>query len=248
MEIRIKETNATFEYGDIKQINIYGDGEIKYTIDQGYLEEYHTRNNVYTSVYDGRVQCMYLSKEPVRALKLNLNRKDNFYMKHVGKYSFESGKALYVHESEIHVTNDGEKLAMQTDEEKNYLAAFTLENQSGFLMRRCHIEEVKNAGPDWKIPDGGKWGNTYGTENSPCYDVDTHWKTGETRVLKRWCTFETITKLQTAQRFYVRTEYSENRIRAKEIAKKINENKVFYKDVSFYEIEKLLTFFDLVEK
>lgn len=245
MKIEILETGCTFEYGDVKKIVIYGGGKILFQINQDYLEEYGTNNRgIYTAAYGGRVHAMNLKTAPKRAIKENLERKDNYYLKYRGDYSWESGKVLYIHGSEINVIDDGEKLAMETEEEKNYLHAFTLENNAGFVMKRLHCERVFDAGPKWTIPDGGKWGSGYGPEDAPQYDLshDDKW------VLKKWFTFETVTQLKTAQRFYTRCEYSENRKRAKEIAKRCNENNVFYKDVSFYEIEKLLKFYDLEEK
>lgn len=248
MDIKIKgRENEFFSCTNVKQINIYENGKILFQIEDHTFSEYTTdHNGVFSSTYDGKPTAVILEKEPVRAIKENLNRKDNYYKKYsAGPYSWQNGIALYIHGSEIAVTDDGEKLAFQSKEEKNYIRAYTLQFKHGVIMNRHKIERVENVGPDWTLPTGARWSDTYGTKEHPHYKSFDNRVTGEFGILKRWTEPETIYTLQTAIGPYCRTEYSTGRTKAKEIAKYLNENKVFYKDVSFYEIENLMKHFDL---
>lgn len=251
MEIRIKgKENQIFSMATVKQINIYGNGKILFQIQSDYFEEYRVDNRgIYSSVYDGRPAAIILENEPVRAIKENLNRKDNYYKKYVGgSYSWENGTALYIHESEIAVEDNGEKLAHKTEEEKCYLHGYTLHFKHGAIMQRLKAEKILDAGPGWTIPDGGRWSDGYGTKEKPCYDTFNSKFTGESGVMKRWREPETIYTMPTKTGPYCRIEYSAARIRAREIADDLNKNRVFYKDVSFYEIEKLLKYYDLQKR
>lgn len=250
MNIRIKgQENVVFPCDNVKQINIYGSGKILFQLQDHSFEEYTTdKRGVYTSVYDGKPAAIILEKEPVRAIKENLNRKDNYYKKHVGSYSWETGVALYIHESEIAVEDNGEKLAMQTEDEKCYLHGYTLHFKHGAIMQRLKAEKILDAGPGWTIPDGGKWSNNYGTPEKPCYDTFNSKLTGESGVIKRWRETETIYTMPTKSGPYCRIEYSAARIRAREIADDLNKNRVFHKDVSFYEIERLMKYYDLQKR
>lgn len=253
MNIKVKgKENQTIIPGEsIKKIIIYGGGEILFESDSNYLEEYHTNNNgVYSSTYDGRPESLILEKEPVRAIKENLNRKDNYYKKYTGRYSWESGLIVYIHESEINVNDDGEKLAHKSAEEQNYLHAYTLTFKHGAIMNRRKVEKIPEADPEW-TPPSGKWSSNYGTKENPCFDMinkSFFFKEEAPFVVKRWIEKETIYTMPTKSGCYCRTEYGETRIKAKELAEKINKNQIFYKDVSFFEIEKLMLHFDLVEK
>lgn len=249
MDIKVKGREKQIELsGDvIKEIIVYGSGKVLFRVNCGYFAEYGGRE-FYSSLYDGRPVALILENEPKRAVKENLNRKDNYYRKVSGRYAFESGLALYIHESEISVTDDGEKLAMQTREEKNYLHAYTLNLKCGAIMRRCKAERIAGVGPEWTIPDNGKWGSGWGSKEAPVYDTYENPRTGEKGVIKRWYELETVYTLPTAARYFCRTEYSAERIRAREIADKLNENRVFHREVSCYEIEKLMQYFELTEK
>lgn len=249
IKIRGQENHVVISGETIKEIIIYGDGVVYFKDDVWKFPEYKENGRgLYTEVYQGTPVTLYLEKEPVRAIKENLKRKDNYWKKYHGKYSWETGISLYIHVSEIQVQDDGEKLAFQSDDEKCYLHAYTLHNPSGFVMMRYHVEEVEGAGPDWKPPEGSKWGKGYGKKDDPVYDISTHYLTGETRVLKRWTEPETIYNLITKAGPYCRIEESDFRRTAREVAKTLNENKVFHKEVSHYEIERLLKIYDLTKK
>ena len=118
----------------------------------------------------------------------------------------------------------------------------------GITVRRNRIEKILNVSSDWTPPEGGIWSDKYGTAEKPCYDTFTSKFTGESGVLKRWWETETIFTLPTKTGPYCRIEYSAERIKAKELAAYINENRIFYKEVSGYEIEKLLEYFTLTKK
>lgn len=247
--IIVGQENHEIRLDNVRTINIYGDGEILFQTDHNSFEEYETNSKgIYTSVYNSAILSVNLAKEPVRAIKENLNRKDNYFKKHHGSYSWQTGIDLYIHESEISVTDDGEKLAVESDKEKCFFRAYTLKFKHGATVRRNRIEKILNAGKDWTPPAGGIWSDKYGTIDAPCYDTFSSKLTGESGVIKRWWETETLFTMPTKTGPYCRIEYSAERIRAKELAKYINENRIFYKEVSGYEIEKLLEYFELTKK
>lgn len=249
MRIYDNATNTETAWENLKEIIIYGSGKILFKTENHKLSEYReNKNGVFSETYNGDILGLNLSTQPKRALKENLTRKDNYYLKYTrGQYSWENGYSLYIHESEITVSSIGEKLAFMTADEKHYKEAYHFTFIHGAYIRRIHCERVPEAGPKWKIPDGGKWGSGYGTEESPVYDTFSPYGTDETIVIKKWTTREKIAEMDTAGRFYTRTEESNSRTKAREIAEKLNKNRVFYKDVSFYEIERLLKIYNLEE-
>ena len=245
---------------DLKRLVIYGRGKILYEIERGYMEPQRITVNdagekKLSSIYAERIERINLAQPIKRALKENLNRTDNYYMKHTGNYSFESGKALYIHESEITVTDMGDILSMETDEEKNYLHAVKVHFNSPVIIQNLHYERIQ-AGGHWTIPDGGKWGSGYGTEEKPQYEVyddndlpeflkNKRLAAGQeiTRgVIKRYYTLDETSDYETIVtfRFYSRMEVSMERKRKNEIAERLNASRE-YKDNkwSHYDITKL---------
>lgn len=244
-----KETGARAEYSSIQKIIIYGHGEKLFTAESSYFEEY-AGSERYGSVYDGRINAVTLSIEPKRAVKENLNRADNYLLKYIGEYAFQSGHVLYIHESEISVTDEGKKLATEFNGEKNYLHAYTLHFTHGVTMTRCKYEKIQ-CGGDWTIPEGKswQWGSGFGRD----YDhaqVDTYDTSDsafarakgyepEKGVIIRWLEPETVYDVKTARQYYCRTEYDDARKERNELARIIS--KALNKDFSHYDVEKLLT-------
>lgn len=183
-----------------------------------------------------------------QARKENLNRKDNYFLPYTEKYWSGRNLALYIHESEISVENLGNVLAMQTEEEKNYLSSFRLTFNNPVEIVTYHIEKIVCDG-NWTIPDAGKWSSGYGTKDAPCYDTFDYSKsifhqergTNEKGVIKRWMeeeTRETLSML-TTERYYTKSEYSEERLRKDAIAEALNNSKLFSNHFSHYDIDKL---------
>lgn len=242
------------EYHGIQQIIIYGHGEKLYTAGRGYFEESRiTKDGKISSVYDGRPKAITLTTEPKRARKENLNRTDNYLLTYKGEYSWQSGLTLYIHESEISVTPAGEYIAFNTNGETNYKNAVMLHFTHGAEMRRCKVERVPGAGSDFKPPEGCRWSKDYSNNpEKPNYDVvrSKPWSNepGEPEVIKRWIEPETVFEILAECPGYSRTEKTPERLRREEIAKILNKNKVFTRETNHYEIERLLTLFELTPK
>ena len=236
-------TGAKVTFDNVRSIYIYGNGEIKFSDNNWCFEEYHTsRSDRYESTYMGKVDEINLSKIPVRAIKVNLSRKDNYFVKQHGRYDFEKGIALYIHESEISVQDDGEKIAMQNENQTCYLHAYTLTFQHGFKINRPHLEKIICDG-SWKLPENGRWGNFYGTTENPCFDTFQH--DNESGVIKRWRTTETAYTLTTKAGPYSRIEYSDECLENQRIADAINDARCFTRSVSHYDIERLKKICDI---
>lgn len=254
MTIIDKTTGTHINYPSIKKIIIYGNGKKLFNLDNGYFEEYAESNGKYSSVYDGRIDTITLSVKPKNALKENLNRTDNYLLKYTGQYSFENGHTLYIHESEISVTDDGEKLAIEHNGEKNYIHAFTLHFKYGVTMTRCKYEKIP-CEEKWTLPNNKQWtwGDGYGRDYEHAkvqtYDLtETLIRFNKSienakGIIVRWVETETVYNVPTAEKYYCRTEKDSERKYREKIAEIINS--VTNKHISHYDVEKLLNVLDI---
>ena len=251
----IKSINpaVSCEYSTIRKITIYGHGEKLYTADPGYFEECRISNGKISTVYHGQPLGFTLSTEPKNARKENLNRTDNYFLKYHGDYSFENGYHLYIHESEISVSLVGEYVLFSTSGETNYCNAVNLHFTHGATMERLKMEKVPEAGKDFTPPEGCRWSDGYSRNpEKPNYDV-IHPRAysdepGEPVVVKRWRETETVYDLTVRCYGYSKTEKTPERLHREKLAAIINDNKIFSRAVSHYDIEKLLQYFDITIK
>lgn len=227
---------APYEFG---KIVIYGHGEKLFERDD--LQAFELRKQAngaehLTEVYRGGPVAITLAGEIKRAIKENLNRKDNFTLTYPVEYfPRERRQALYIHESEIAVEDLGEVLAMETEEQKCYLHGVRLRFLHPFAVERANIEKIPCMG-NWKIPDGGRWGDGFGTEEHPQYSI---WEKGH-GVIKRWFSTEQREsggEILSAFRTFSRIEYSPERERRQRIAEKLKAAGM--RNFSFYEVAQL---------
>lgn len=243
---------------DVRQVVIYGHGVKLLTLDDfgGYDETRGKSGELkISSAYASAPEAISLTQEIKNARKENLNRTDNYFLVvDLGRYYPERGKALYIHESEIAVEDLGDVLAMESDEERNYLHAARLTFAGAVTFKRLHAERIP-CGGDWTIPEaGGKRGSYYGTEEAPCYQIYNNadlpaslitrhsMNPAERGVIKRWSTLETVNSgatLTVAERYYTKTLYSAERERRNNLAEAVNASKLFGQTFSHYDIEKL---------
>ena len=199
--------------------------------------------------FHGGPVAVTLHGDVKNARKENLNRKDNYVITYHPEYwKTETRYAIYIHESEIDVTDLGDIVSMETEEEKNYLHAVKLHFNGKTVFNRYNVEHIQVDG-NWKIPDGGRWGSGYGTEERPTYDTYDYTNSISEKkrknckgVIKRWITTETIENAEiiTAERYYTKTDYSDERKRKNAIAEKLNASKEYNNDKwSHYDITKL---------
>lgn len=252
MKIETLNPHTITENNAVTRIIIYGNGEKLYTTGQGYFEESQiSKNGKISTTYDGRPERVILSSEPKQARKENLNRTDNYYLKYSGGYnSWENGIALYIHESEIQVQPAGEYIQFETHGETNYTNAVKLTFTHGAIMRRCKIERVPEAGPDFTPPEGCRWSKDYSRDPlKPNYDTirarPFGKNPGPVEVVKRWIETETASGFLVMCPGYSKTEKTPERLHREKLAKIMNENRVFSRDVSHYDIENLLKIFDI---
>lgn len=245
----LKAVNA-----EVEKIVIYGNGkklfERELCLETYTIKENDNREAKLQSVYRGEPVSVTLASEVKTARKENLDRKDNYILSYTPEhFKWERRAALYIHVSEIDVTDLGNVLAMETKEEKNYLHAVVLHFNNPVTFQRLHAEYIQCDG-SWKIPDNGRWSNAYGTPETPCYDTydfsDSPFEKSRKRgkgVIKRYVTFETIERgaeIVTAERYYTKTVYSDERKRKNAIADKLNASGIYDRDKwSHYDIEKL---------
>ena len=250
--------NNVYSIDNVSKIVVYGHGEkicefwnssftpCKITVNSRGNQE------ITECKYDYSVDNIQLGHEPTQARKENLNRKDNYFLSYKQEYSWQgNGIALYIHESEIDVESLGDILAHETDEEKCYLSAYKLTFKNPVTITEFKFERI--VCDEFEIPDGCKWSKGYGTKEYPCYDAFDFSESlvaikkgleGK-GVVKRWkeSSEQTGFSMIVAQRGYSRIEYSEDRIRKNNLAKAMNESKLFQQEYSHYDIDKLESLF-----
>lgn len=237
---------APYEFG---KIVIYGHGVKLFERDDLQAFEMRKQGNgaeTLSEVYRGSPIAITLAGEIKRAIKENLNRKDNYTLTYSVDYlPRERRQALYIHESEIAVDDLGELLAMETPDEKCYLHAVRLRFFHPVTVEQLHIEQIQ-CGNDWTIPDNGRWGDGFGTEERPTYGLYDYTDSSVERlrakgkgVIKRWISNERRESgdILSAFRTYSRIEYSEDRKRRVRIAEKLKAGGL--RDFSYYDVEKL---------
>ena len=232
------------------KIIIYGNGEKLLTID-GSIKESRTKDGKISTVYDGTPEQITLTNEIKNARKENLNRTDNYTLSYTGAY-YDSGTALYIHCSEIMVEPRGEYVSSVIAGETNYKNAYLLRFVNPVIMERLRVERIEGATEIFKLPEGARFGSGYGTMEHPVYDlIDRTIFTDRENtpfIVKRWREPETITEILIESSRYTRIEKDAERVEREKIADIMNEKKIFYKDVSHYEIEKLLQYFNVTLK
>lgn len=81
---------------EVERIMLYGNGQINYTADRGWLEHHAIGEAGKPSSNPQDVKMVNVEGEIVRAIKVNLDRTDNFYTKGKGQYT-RGGVDLYIY-------------------------------------------------------------------------------------------------------------------------------------------------------
>lgn len=227
---------------EVSHIVFYRAGAVVLEIPVHRLEPYTTSTRgLYVEDTATDFSALHLPAAPVRAVKLNLSRHDVFYMRRKPENSWESATlALYIPDSVISVTDDGEKLAtdFSGSGERNYLHAYTLHFRVSAAVRKRHIETVPDAGNDFTPPAGCKWSEQPGTVDQPTYDIigPTRFNPAR-RVVKRWTETTAVSEMHIAAPYYCRTDKTperEERERIADICKSCGIN------VSHYDVQMLM--------
>lgn len=258
MEFRYTDNNGNLipVINNIDKLVIYGNGR-KYFEREFGMDAYEVVTNdsgekTLRSIYHGLPVAVTLSHEVKTARKENLNRKDNYTLTYTPElFQWERRTAIYIHISEIEVFDLGDILAMETKEEKNYLHAFILTFHGPTVFERLHAEYIQ-CDDNWKIPDGGRWSECYGTVEKPCYEpydfTNSRFERSRRKgkgVIKRYITPEVIehgAEIVVTERYYSKTVYSPDRIRKNAIAEKLNNSGLWHNETfSHYDVDKLET-------
>lgn len=235
---------------DVGKIVIYGNGKIYYTDERAELKSYELRQNRYghdmlSTVTDRKLISVQLRQEPKQARKENLNRTDNYFLLYERNYWPEISKALYIHISEIDAQPLGDVLAMEDDEERNYLAAARLRFRNGTEFELVHYDRLPYD-PDFTIPEpDGRWSeHRIGTKGAPCYHLVDRTKAifrkrDEKFIVRCWAETVREENAETicAQAYYTKTEYSPERERKNRIAEALSAE--LGKSISHYDIDKI---------
>lgn len=246
------------EYAEIKKIIVYGHGEKLFEQDANRIAQYTTdRSGHFSSVYASEIVNINLAGEIKNARKENLNRGDNYLLPFWADYSWNSGKALYIHESEVHVESLGERLAMEHDGEKDYIRAYSLHFANGAEYDKLCAEKIECDG-NWKLPVDKcwSWGSGYGRgyNNARVDTYDTTQSPFAQRrgvkpsrgVLVRWIETAAVSQIETAVGPYCRIEKNDSRKSLEKIAADFE--RITGKSFYFKDIEKLMEKYDISEK
>lgn len=235
----------------IDKLVIYGKGKILYETSRDLFK-----------VDRGKIVSFELSEDPKNARKENLNRTDNYYLKYTdnhGGYFNERKLALYVHESEISVSDPVEVVAFKHDGETNYKNEYTLTFMYGATKRIVNSEKMKVTG-DWKLPAGAHWLRCLGDYNNSYETVSEEEVTriNELRIKRGlpkldynlvhyYLTEESFTEWKRESDYYTRTEKDVERVKRENLAKKFTEVLGSNNHISHYDIDKLLKVFKIEE-
>ena len=122
---------------EINNIIIYKNGKELFKLNKGYFEM--KINNILSDDI-----ISFKISEPSKAIKLNLNRNDNFYMldkKNFGRWN-EKQYILYINENEINVNKIYETLLYENEFEKNFILTADLTFVYGCKTKEKECKEI----------------------------------------------------------------------------------------------------------
>lgn len=244
------ETGLHIFWGsNINKLFVYDNGEILAELES--IQEHTIKDNKISEVYDGMPLEVYIKGEIKKALKLNLNRKDNFYMINSEKrYSFEPAYNLYLHVSAFaNFEKNGEILHHDYDHEKCFLDSYKITFYKA-TFKRHKLEHI--ICEDYTLENEESFGSGYGWDKEHAqisyYEIDENTfsarkspeRIGEKGIIKKWFEKETLSnhELLATKRGYTTIVIDDYREKSRELAEKIN--KILpSKHISYYDIETL---------
>lgn len=188
---------------------IYGDGEIKWETSRGYIEK--------KGICGERIKSFNLSTEPKRAIKENLNRKDNYYIK---------GR-LYIHQSEVAVLRKEEVVHHETKLDTTYIDEYTLNFIHGYSYQSMVRREVTK---DYVFANEQEKKNYFSNKDGTRHFIKEYVNVVENELITT-CDYVTRT---------VKSEKGEEVDKIVEIISKCT-----YNSVSRYDVEKMLQVLDI---
>lgn len=159
---------------------------------------------------------------------------------------FRNGKDIYIPASAISVAKVAEVVHSNSNGEMQYINEYTLDFHCETFHWVSHYEKIYDFPKNTPLKDydkNGKWNsgfctgyNTYDT----CKD-----KNGVDYVVKRWKTYESISKITVRDDYITRSEKSADRVEREKLAEIINSCLYSGKTITHYEVERLLGKLDI---
>lgn len=239
---------------EVGKIVFYNNGEKIEVSTSSYMTEVYevVEENTLKRVYNETLKNICCSKEFKRAIKENLNRKDNYYMTYKPDYSYDKKTALYIY-CNFKVK---EVISDKWKDQTNYINFVTV-NIPG-IFEVVEREELPYD-PEFRLPDGAKWHKTYnGYSYNNTYSVvelnpdnplhKRRLDAGQPEKYIVHFTTKEVAKNEVSFKVgpYTRIEYSEKKIREMELSKELSE--ITGINIGYYAIEKILAKYDLVKK
>lgn len=207
--------------------------------------------NVMVTDYMNKVLSMDAGAEFKRALKENLNRKDNFYMSYLPDYSSYKKIALYVY-ADFEIT---EVIDHIWDRETAYINAVTI--NLPFIYEETTREELPYK-PDFQLPKGAAWYKKHGYNGNNTYMTiklekdDFSYKRRKKQGLPTEYIVH-LTKKEVVKEShtfkvgpYTRITYTEEFQKAIDFADEFT--KIVGDKISRYDVEKLLKVYNITKK
>ena len=238
----IKINNTKWE--DLGKIVFYKNGT-KIEMQHDFNNVCHIENGIIKSSYLEKILNIDTGSSFKRAIKENLNRKDNYYLTYFPAYSSYKHTALYIY-CDFEVS---EAIDHIWERETAYINAVKvdLDFEVDVIER-----EILPYDPDFRLPEGAKWHKTfngdtsYDNSYSVVEDGGRFHKDG-----KYILHFTRKTEKRTSNIFkvgpYTRIEYSEKYKKLRSLSEEI-ENITGLTNITTTMIEKILSKYDLVKK
>lgn len=241
------EGNTILSGEVINKIFIYSNGEVLAELEE--VQDHEVRNNILSSIYDGVPTSITLESGVVKAIKLNLNRKDNFFIRNSeARYSFDKPYNLYINVSEVVFNDKGDMLAAEHDHEKCYLHAYEVTFKNA-TFKRCIVE--RELCDNYTLQNNEVFSSCYGrNKENACIEYFDHTtselvkrfhpeKANEKGIIRKYFKYESVDncKMLLAKRCYTKIVYDDYRLNAQKIAEAFTNAGV---KVSYYDIERLL--------
>jgi len=228
----MKINNCEYQFAGYR---IYKDGEVLFKSDRGYIEQKEFKGEKVDEIYGGRITGFNLKNEIKRANKLNLNRKDNFYITEKIPYNYPPrGQVLYIHADEVEVEPLGEQKAMITTDETNYIDTYKLTFKNGYEYAKMDYREVLE---DYKFANRREKENFVSVKSG----------VNEGKHFIREYISVTANECLVTGDYYTRKETSDFRKLAEKLAEEFKEI-LPHSGLSHYDLERLLKVYDIIKK
>lgn len=249
MRTNFYRKNSLIISGDtINKLYFYKNGAVLGYVDK--VQEHAMKGETLESVYDGEAQRVNIDFDIKKAVKLNLNRSDAFYIKNPEKrYAIDRPYDLYIHADLVNFVSLGDVLAVKGTHEKHYFETYSV-SFSSVEYKRMKIDKI-SGDKNYTLQPGEQFSeHSYGSDkNHACvwyfdnseseYIKRMHPdKVGEKGIIKRYYESEISNGAMILTRpTYSKTEKDDYITNLERMSKKLQSLNI---NIYTYQLEKML--------